>query len=442
MKGKINMAAEDNNLNKDFKFYVQKLVVFGKHKRSLHDLVLIYTFFAVIFLIQISSLINRLIGLEGPIFIFDIIVTAFFVIVYLVANYLKDLKYLRIGFVIGALLAINALWFLTEGSSGPSLFLIAAFVTLQVFISVGKEFIYVFILTIVNVLFLFIAEYFYYNSIVAYTDVKIRQLDTLSVVLLLFALEIPILIYARKILYKERDDAMETAEQKAEVLANMSHEIRTPMNAIIGFTELLSDPQIEKHECHTYLQIVNQNSRTLMNLLNNVINMEKINSGSTKVYYSNCDINRFLDYVVETLKTLQNNPSVKVKAVYSDNDNLVIKTDENLLFQIMVNIGYNAVKFTHQGSINLGVEDHLNHVVLYVKDTGSGISKEQQSVIFDRFQQAENNIAIKANKCNGAGLGLSISKGLTGLLKGKIWFTSKENEGTTFYVKIPKLITR
>ncbi len=433
--GEMSREKEGNSISKDFKFYVKKLIIFGKYKRSLQDLVLIYTFFSAICLAFFSIIISCVLGLGVNFIIYNLIAIFFFKLLYILSNTVKDLKVLRIVFISSAIIFTGILWFLTEGSSGPSILLIAALLTLLVFISVGKEFVILLIVTVLSTVTFYLVEFYNPHWVLKYANYDQKMIDTISFFLVLFSLLVPILIYARNVMYKEHNDALELAEKSANTLATMSHEIRTPMNAIIGFSELLSDPNAKKEECTDYIKIINQNSRALMNLLNNIINLSKVDSGTVRVYYSKCKVNRFLKYISETLSTLLQTSEIEIKTEYLNSDETEIVVDENLLFQILINLGYNAIKFTSKGYISIKALISLSNIVFEIKDTGVGIPISEQDGIFEKYHQANNNINLAS--ATGVGLGLSICKSLTHILKGNIWFKSIENQGTTFFVELP-----
>ncbi|TLX74399.1 HAMP domain-containing histidine kinase [Labilibacter sediminis] len=421
---------------KDFRFYAQRFVFLRKKSnRALPDLVFMYTVMAVFWLVFISIIVCHALQMAKEVLYFNYVIGIVLVTIYLAGNYLINLKLLRYLFLLLTLVSTSFLWVYTEGSSGPSILIILGYVTMLVFISMGREFNIMLTILVINTIGLFVIEYLFPDFIEVYQSHNQKTLDILSLVSLLFLFEIPLLIYARTYLYKERNQAIESAESKSSILANMSHEIRTPMNAIIGFTELMSDPQLERKEIDSYLKIVNQNSRTLMNLLNNVINMSKLESGSAQVYISRVSANEVIKFVYETLKSLCVNSETELRVEYIEEEKAQLEVDENLLFQIIVNLGYNAIKFTSKGVIAIKANRSKDDVIFSVKDTGCGIPKEEIGNLFERFSQVKSDANIMP--ANGAGLGLSICKGLIDLMQGEIWCTSEVGVGSEFFVKLP-----
>lgn len=249
---------------------------------------------------------------------------------------------------------------------------------------------------------------------------------------------------------KERTSELEQAKIHAEesdllktaFLANMSHEIRTPMNAILGFSELLIDSELSDQEMSDYVGIINDNGEHLLHLINDIIEISKIEAGEFTIHQE-----EFVpaDLLVEVYKSYNNDPNLREKNL---DVNLIlpdktkshtINSDYHRIKQVLNNLVNNAIKFTSSGYIEFGYKMNGNEgkdMDLWVKDTGIGISEDQITKIFRRFVQAENSLN---KKYEGTGLGLAISDGIVQLLGGKIEVESKEGKGTTFYVRIPSL---
>ncbi len=420
---------------KDFKEVLKKLILFGNQDRSLQDILLVYVFFSMIILVGIATIVNALIDIPKNVIGFDIIVIFGFTIFYILTNITNKFTLIRRVFVIFTFISIGYLWFNSQGSSGPSILLLQSLAVVLVFVSVGKEFVLFCIALVIFTIFLYLIEVLSPHVILSYESKNQMLFDNLSMVLLIFAFEIPVLIYARNVLFKEREEAISSAEEKSCFLAQMSHEIRTPMNAILGFVELLEDPSIEKEEQSSYLEIISQNSRMLLNLLNNAININKINSGQQQIFISNCNVDSVLYHVLENLKALNSNKEVEIKIVNNLSKNVSFEVDENLIYQILINLGFNALKFTSKGEVLLNWTKNEESIIFTVKDSGCGIPEEEKKDLFEKYTQAQNNSVM--NPANGAGLGLHICKSLTELLNGKIWFHSQVGVGSEFFVKIP-----
>jgi len=234
-----------------------------------------------------------------------------------------------------------------------------------------------------------------------------------------------------------KEKAEESTRLKSAFIANMSHEIRTPMNGILGFSQLLRMPNLTSKKIDEYTSIIQQSGEHLLNIINNIIDISKIDAGQFKIYKTQININQILREQFMFFSTKDEIVSNKVKLkkhLPLDDAKVNVKTDETRLKQILSNLISNAIKFTEKGFVEFGYNFEDNKIIFYVKDTGIGIDKKMQTPIFNRFTQA----SINTEKLyGGTGLGLSISKACTELLGGKIWLKSKLNEGSTFYFTIP-----
>jgi len=237
-------------------------------------------------------------------------------------------------------------------------------------------------------------------------------------------------------LLKAKLKAEESDKLKTAFLSNMSHEIRTPMNAIIGFSSLLTDNGLSSEEKLEYINLINDNGNILLNLINDIIDIAKIETGEMPLSESQCEINQLIDQLSESFQNKRQNQEVEIitRKPNADN-NFAIITDPLRLRQVISNLVGNALKFTKKGSVRFGyrIKDD-NFMEFFVKDTGIGIPLECQSLIFDRFRQADDSFT---RKFGGTGLGLTISKNLINLLGGEIWVDSSPENGSTFYFTIP-----
>ena len=231
------------------------------------------------------------------------------------------------------------------------------------------------------------------------------------------------------------EKALESDRMKSAFLANMSHEIRTPMNGILGFTELLQDADLSVENQKNFIDIIKESSDRLLNTVNDIIEISKIESGEVKKTIK--EVN-FLNHL-KTFVTFFT-PEIKKKGlkIFIDNEisatENVILTDENKLSSIFSNLIKNSIKYTNKGFIKVGFKLNEGQLIFYCKDSGIGIPKNRQKAIFNRFEQAdiEDKLALQ-----GSGLGLAIVKSYVEILNGKIWVESEEGKGSIFYVALP-----
>lgn len=247
-------------------------------------------------------------------------------------------------------------------------------------------------------------------------------------------------ITARKLMEKAlieaRDRAQKSDKLKDAFLQNLSHEIRTPLNAIVGFSELIRQPDDQTPEnIEDYTSIILDNSYQLLSIVTDILTVARIQTGQEEVMYKPIDICLLMHklYSIFEIKAHERNLELKL-SIGIPNKELITVTDETKLTQIITNLLNNALKFTHQGSVELGFSLNNKELLFYVKDTGIGIDKSSQEIIFERFRQAESVIGYSYG---GTGLGLSISKSFAQMLGGKIWVESEPNQGATFYLTLP-----
>ncbi|MCK9255409.1 MAG: PAS domain S-box protein [Bacteroidales bacterium] len=237
---------------------------------------------------------------------------------------------------------------------------------------------------------------------------------------------------------------LEVAKQRAEeserlktaFLANMSHEVRTPMNAIIGFADLLKC-DIEENEKLDYINIIQNSCYQLLNVLDDIIELSKIESGAVLKNVTSFNLNELLDEIyLSWHNNMLKNPNVKLIFNKTTSSNLLCVSDKIKIKQIFTNLISNALKYTEKGQVEFGFKEiSAGEIEFYVSDTGLGISQENIKKIFDRFTQIDNKLT---NKTRGSGIGLSICKAYSELLGGKITVKSEQNKGSTFYFTFPK----
>ncbi len=270
-----------------------------------------------------------------------------------------------------------------------------------------------------------------YNDINAYDK---SSADLLEII----ANQLSIYIEKRKadeelIIAKEK--AEESDNLKTAFLQNMSHEIRTPLNSILGFSQLLNDENIVTEEVKAYSGFIQSGGKRLLKLIDDVIDISKIEAGKVSPDYSPVNIPGLVNEVInQFILTAKSHNNELKHTNLSEKDELVIMSDSQKLHQVLTNLINNALKFTRNGSVEVKYEILNNELNFSVEDTGQGISKDHINKIFERFYQADMSLS---RGFEGTGLGLAICKGLVEVMNGRIRVESQIGKGTTFYFSIP-----
>ena len=243
----------------------------------------------------------------------------------------------------------------------------------------------------------------------------------------------------QKSLQKAREESDRSKRAEERFLAKMSHEIRTPLNAVIGMSYLLSETEINKEQ-EEYVEVISRSGNLLLNLINDILDYSKVNSGQIQVRQTPTDLGVMLSDLTQTFRLKTQGGSGLVKIVsYLNIDNSLVLTDETLLNQVFMNLLSNSEKFTREGEIRIGAKvlSESNRAITYqftVSDTGTGIAAERLDAIFQEFVQEEG---VFLNSSDGTGLGLAITKRIVELLDGKIWVESTLKVGTSIHVVLP-----
>ncbi len=251
-------------------------------------------------------------------------------------------------------------------------------------------------------------------------------------------------------LKKAKEKAEESERLKTAFLANMSHEIRTPMNGILGFAELLKDHNLRGKEQQKFIRIIEKSGIRLLNIINNIISLSKIEAHQTEVSITDTNVNEQVEFIYQFFKLEAEQKKLKLTFQNALTDNCAyIKTDPEKLYAVLTNLVKNAIKFTQTGSIEFGYTEKDEFLEFFVKDSGPGIPDEQKEMIFERFRQVNESLT---SNYEGAGLGLSISKAYVEMLGGKIWVTNNSdlisvngngsNTGSIFYFTLPQSLIK
>lgn len=234
-----------------------------------------------------------------------------------------------------------------------------------------------------------------------------------------------------KMLQEAKERAEESNRLKSAFLANMSHEIRTPLNAIIGFSDMICQMGIEEEEKQEYMKIVSSNNELLLQLIDDILDLSKIEAGTMEFTFAPTDINDLMEGICRQMQ--EKNASPDVAITFSERaEKCILNTDRVRLSQVIINFTNNAMKFTSEGSIQMGyrMDEVTDEIYFYVKDTGIGIPADKIDDVFERF--------VKLNTfAKGTGLGLAICRVIVERLGGTIGADSKEGEGSCFWFRLP-----
>ena len=231
-------------------------------------------------------------------------------------------------------------------------------------------------------------------------------------------------------LWKAKEKAEESDRLKSAFLANMSHEIRTPLNAIVGFSGVLTSGDCDVESRQEYVAIIQKNSDLLLRLINDILDISRLETGRLKLFYEGVEI---VSLCQSVLSTTSYGKRETVEYVFSaPGKEFMLETDVQRLQQILINLLSNANKFTEQGSITLGIEINEEQDCVYfsVTDTGRGIPENKQKKVFERFEKLDEYV-------QGTGLGLAICKLTIMMMGGDIWVDGDYKGGARFVVRHP-----
>jgi signal transduction histidine kinase len=332
------------------------------------------------------------------------------------------------------LIMLDLTWYTKYLSNGPVLFFILIFAALVIWVWDGKCLIRLLIFYFLNLAVLGIIdsnapEYLFKNA-----DPGKRSLDIYLSFFLYSSLLIFLLYIVKKEFIRQREKAMKSDKLKSAFLANMSHEIRTPMNAIVGFSQLLNDG-VGSDSKQQYISIIQNSSNNLLRLINDIIDLSKIEAEDLEIKLSEISIRELFIELNEVYSSeIQKREKIDIQISYKlPDDDINVQSDSLRLKQILSNLLNNALKFTTHGTIIFSCEKKGRELVFSVSDTGTGIPEEDQSKIFDRFTKFN----YQGMNTEGTGIGLSITEKLVSLLNGRIWFNSIFGKGSDFFFSIP-----
>lgn len=386
--------------------------------------------------------IDILVGilLQDPVFaIASSLATLICISIFFMVRRAKLLKISAWIMVLTTLVMINFIWFRFEGSKGVSVMIILTLlISVSMFLRKTGSTATVAVV-ILNMLLLLFIEYKLPHLVQPYPAEILRLVN----IFVVFALSSILAVFIIQMVLASYHDAKVKAEQanrlKSAFLENVSHEIRTPMNAIIGFSSILTKSDISRNDKLLYTGFINSACKNLMNSIDEIIDMARIESNQYMVNKNLCSIPETLNYVYHYFTDVPGrrirknvnfvlNPESLQIDVYVDTDSMLLK-------QVLIFLLDNAIKYTHTGFIEFGCKPQQECFQFYVQDTGIGIPKKEQDHVFESFLKIDSQ---NGKIYRGVGLGLTLSKKMITLLGGKIWLESEESRGTTFFFSLPR----
>lgn len=385
----------------------------------------------------IVLIINIILGFTSILY-YTLFISFSSILLWLLNRLTKETHYtLILGFIF-TLTIWNIFYFFNNGSYGPLYYYIFPIIYIIIYFSNKGVLYFLLTLILVNLIIVTYLEYFipeigfdYENNLLKLIDHYFGILITNFIIVLLFANLIKMQINEKKI-------ANESNQLKTSFLANTSHDIRTPMNAIIGFVDLLEDPELSKKELNRNISIIHSNTNQLINLVNDIFDISIIQSGNFVLHKEFISLNLLIEELYSNFKQIIDNQGKEIifQAHYGlPETQSIVFVDPVRINQILNNLIQNAIKHTQKGAIIFGYEYQVDseELLFYVKDTGAGMATEKLNLIFSRYT---TNIQGTKNT-EGIGLGLNITSNLVELMKGKIWVKSEPEKGSQFYFTIP-----
>jgi signal transduction histidine kinase len=332
------------------------------------------------------------------------------------------------------LIFLDIIWYYKYLSNGPILFFICLIGALFIWGWKGRSLAIWLGIYFANILLLFAIEYTAPEYMFRYPDMKIRSVDIYLSYILYSSLLIFFLSRFKNKFIMEEEKAVRSDKLKSAFLANMSHEIRTPMNAIVGFSQLLSQETNPENK-EQYINIIQSSSENLLRLINDIIDLSRIEAGDVEIRYSDFSIMKIfieLKELAEKELVKRGKNDVHLDYHLPDGD-IIIYSDSLRVQQVIFNLLNNAMKFTSQGTISFSCQKKNKELVFSVTDTGTGIPEEDREKIFERFTKFN----YQGMNTDGSGIGLSIVEKIVWLLDGRVWLQSELGKGTSFYFSIP-----
>jgi signal transduction histidine kinase len=417
---------------KDYLNYFQDKA-FGKSIIRFEDKLLLFTTLSITAIFAVSIVFNFFMGLKTLV-ISSLFGTLFFFCLYLFGRIVNIGNAYRWIVSLVSLIFTDVIWFLNYGSYGPIMQLFVVLYAFFILVFDKKHFKLISFLLFLNLIGLYLTESNFVEEIGVYPNAETRLLDNYIGLAISFFVIYSFTSMIKKNYIYEFERAKMSDLLKSAFVANMSHEIRTPLNAIVGFSSLMSDPDISVEDKKIFEEQVNRNSDYLLNLIEDIIDVSKIESNQLTVKIQDIDVVPVISQIVQSFQlSVLSGKNVLLKCSL-DMPQIIVRVDKVRFEQILRNLLSNALKFTENGSIEVGCQRVDEFYTFSVKDTGIGIHADHHEAIFERFIKIDNS---KQHLHRGTGIGLFLSKQLVEMFGGKIWLESEVGKGSTFYFTIP-----
>jgi signal transduction histidine kinase len=388
---------------------------------------------ATLFLI-ILSIVHLINGFRIQPFIMSSSSSVIMMALYFILRYTSYLFWPKLILTTIGIAFLDITWYVKYLSNGPVLFFVFAFGALVLWVWHGRALVVLLSIYFLNIVFLFFIDYTAASSLFDYPSPDKRMWDIYLSFFLYSALLIFLLYIIKRDFITQKEKAIRSDQLKTAFLSNMSHEIRTPMNAIVGFSSLIEDEKDQNTRAQ-YVDIIQNSSDNLLKLINDIIELSKIETSDFQLNYEAFTIDQLFTAVKQIILNEQKkHKRSNIELIFNDSTtNKTIISDPRRIQQLLINLIVNALKFTEKGSVIIDAKLNNNLLQFTVKDTGIGIKPEDLPKIFDRFVKFDHHGSNK----EGSGIGLTLVQHIVEVLKGEITVESKENSGSTFIVSFP-----
>ena len=409
-------------------------LIFGDAIHRFEEKIMLLSTISLAVILAVSTIFNILLDLKVSITIASVTGTLAYFGLYLYGRLISKNNVFFLVTSIISLIFIDLIWFVNYGSRGPVIGVFVVFYSFLILVFDKRYFLLITILLSLNIFCLYLFEQNYPEIIGDYPNMGARVDDNYIGLIFDFLVIFSFIAAIKKNYILEYERAKMSDQLKSAFVANMSHEIRTPLNAIVGFSSLMSDPDISEEDKNIFEAQIERNSDYLLSLIEDIIDVSKIESNQLTVKVIETDVVPLINQITQSFH-LAIPPGKNVEVVSNlEMSKLIVKIDKLRLEQILRNLLSNAVKFTEEGVIEVGCQKGEKFFTFSVKDTGIGIHVDHQQMIFDRFMKIDNN---KQHLHRGTGIGLFLSKQLVEMFGGKIWVESEPGKGSSFYFTIP-----